>query len=57
MGKLQLDTREGVEQGGSRGPVIVSGQPDQSILIEALQYTNANLPNAARWQAARLGYR
>ena len=43
MGKLQLDTREGVEQGGSRGPVIVSGQPDQSILIEALQYTNANL--------------
>ena len=43
MGKLQLDTREGVQQGGSRGPVIVPGQPDQSMLIEALQYTSANL--------------
>ena len=43
MGKLQLDTREGVQQGGSRGPAIVPGQPDQSVLIEALKYTNRNL--------------
>ena len=43
MGKLQLDTREGVQQGGSRGPAIVPGQPDQSMLIEALKYTDRNL--------------
>ena len=43
MGKLQLDTREGVQQGGSRGPGIVPGQPDQSMLIEALKYTDRNL--------------
>ena len=43
MGKLQLDTREGVQQGGSRGPAVVPGQPDQSMLIEALEYTNHNL--------------
>ena len=43
MGKLQLDTREGVQQGGSRGPAVVPGQPDQSMLIEALTYTNRNL--------------
>ncbi len=43
MGKLQLDTREGVQQGGSRGPTVVPGQPDQSMLIEALEYTNRNL--------------
>ena len=43
MGKLQLDTREGVQQGGSRGPAVVPGQPDQSMLIEALKYTNRNL--------------
>ena len=43
MGKLQLDTREGVQQGGSRGPALVPGQPDQSMLIEALKYTNHNL--------------
>jgi hypothetical protein len=43
MGKLQLDTWAGVEQGGSRGPSVVPGQPDQSTLIEALEYTNRNL--------------
>jgi len=43
MGKLQLDTREGVQQGGSRGPAVVPGQPDQSMLIEALEYTNPDL--------------
>ena len=43
MGKLQLETREGVQKGGSRGPAIVPGQADQSMLIEALEYTNRNL--------------
>ncbi|MCY4597663.1 MAG: PSD1 and planctomycete cytochrome C domain-containing protein [Bryobacterales bacterium] len=43
MGKLQLDTREGVQLGGSRGPAVVPEQPDQSMLIEALMYANRNL--------------
>ncbi len=43
MGNLQLDTREGVRQGGSRGPAVVPGHPDQSMLIEALEYSNRNL--------------
>ena len=43
MGGLQLDTREGVRQGGSRGPAVVPGQPDQSMLIEALEYSSRNL--------------
>ena len=43
MGKLQLDTREGVQRGGSRGSVVVEGRPDQSMLIEALGYTNPKL--------------
>ncbi|MYH71670.1 MAG: hypothetical protein F4153_03700, partial [Acidimicrobiia bacterium] len=43
MGKLQLDTREGVQRGGSRGPAVVPGQPDQSMLIAALKYTDRNL--------------
>ena len=43
MGKLQLDTREGVQRGGSRGSVVVAGRPDQSMLIEALEYTNPSL--------------
>ena len=43
FGKLQLDTREGFEQGGSRGPAVVPGRPDQSILIEALKHTDRSL--------------
>ncbi len=43
MGKLQLDTREGVQLGGAQGSAVVPGQPDQSMLIEALEYTNRNL--------------
>ena len=43
FGNLQLDTREGVERGGSRGPAVVPGQPDQSILIEALKHTDRSL--------------
>ena len=43
FGNLQLDTREGVERGGSRGPSVVPGQPDQSILIEALKHTDRSL--------------
>ncbi|MDE0312061.1 MAG: PSD1 and planctomycete cytochrome C domain-containing protein [Caldilineaceae bacterium] len=43
MGTLQLDTREGVRQGGSRGPAVVPGHPDRSLLIEALKYANRNL--------------
>ena len=43
MGKLQLDTRAGVQQGGAQGSVVVPGRPDQSMLIEALKYANDNL--------------
>ena len=43
MGKLQLDTRAGVRRGGLRGPAVVPGQPQQSMLIEALEYTNHSL--------------
>ena len=43
MGKLQLDTQEGVQRGGARGSVVVPGRPDQSMLIEALEYANDSL--------------
>ena len=42
-GELQLDTREGLQQGGASGAVLVPGRPDQSRLIEALKYENENL--------------
>src|SRR5262249_25437567 len=35
---LLLDTREGLLQGGSRGPAIVPGKPRESLLIEAIRH-------------------
>ncbi len=37
-GSLRLDSREGWQAGGDSGPVIVPGEPDESLLIEAVRY-------------------
>jgi hypothetical protein len=42
-GKLQLDHRDGVLQGGETGPAIEPGQPDKSRLIAAIRYDDAEL--------------
>lgn len=42
-GGLLLDTRDGVFAGGNNGPAIVPGNPDKSLLIEAVRYTNPDL--------------
>lgn len=35
---LRLDTREGLLKGSDKGPIIVTGEPDASRLIKAIQY-------------------
>ncbi|MEW6155956.1 MAG: PSD1 and planctomycete cytochrome C domain-containing protein [Verrucomicrobiota bacterium] len=43
-GGLRLDSREGILRGGESGqPAIVPGQPEASLLIEAIRYTNEDL--------------
>ncbi len=43
-GALHLDTPEGIKKGGeSAKPAIVPGDPDRSILIEAIRYKNEDL--------------
>ena len=42
-GGLSLDTREAVLRGGDTGPVLVAGNPDKSLLIEAVRYTNHDM--------------
>ena len=39
-GGLTLDTREGIRRGGDNGPAVVSGSLKDSLLIEAIHYTN-----------------
>ena len=42
-GGLYLDSREGILRGGDRGPVIVAGKPQKSLLIRAVQYLEEDL--------------
>ncbi len=42
-GKLRLDTKQGWERGGERGPAIVPGDPSASLLIRAVSYRDEKL--------------
>ena len=42
-GGLHLDSRDGVLKGGETRPAVVPGQPDKSLLIEAVRYGNQDL--------------
>src|SRR5262249_22792184 len=37
--QLRLDSAAGLGRGGTSGPIVVAGQPDQSLLIEAIRQT------------------
>ena len=43
-GGLRVDSREALLKGGSSGPAIVPGKPDESYLLQAIRYA----PNAPR---------
>src|SRR5712692_5206678 len=43
MGGLRLDSRDALLQGGSRGPAIVAGKPEQSLLLRAVRHTEGKL--------------
>jgi hypothetical protein len=42
-GGLYLDSREGLLKGGEHGAAIVPGDPEKSLLIRAIRYTDENL--------------
>jgi hypothetical protein len=42
-GGLLLDSRKAILTGGDSGPAIEPGQPDKSLLIQAIRYQNAGL--------------
>ncbi|HYF36959.1 MAG TPA: PSD1 and planctomycete cytochrome C domain-containing protein [Prosthecobacter sp.] len=55
-GGLALDTREGTLKGGDTGPALVSGDPDKSLLIEAVRYKNQDMqmPPKGKLEAAEI---
>ena len=42
-GGLQLDSQEGLLKGGDSGKLLVSGDPEQSLLIKAVRYHDEDL--------------
>jgi cytochrome c553 len=42
-GGLRVDDRNGLLQGGGRGPALVPGQPDKSLLMQAVRHTHAKV--------------
>jgi hypothetical protein len=43
MAGLKLDTEAGLSEGGSRGKVIVPGEPQRSLLVTAVNYSDDRL--------------
>lgn len=43
-GKLLLHTRDGILNGGEAGPALVAGKPEDSLLIQAMQYDGIEMP-------------
>ena len=43
MGGLDMTSREGLLKGGASGPAVVPGEPEQSLLIQAVSYTHERL--------------
>src|SRR5258708_16538661 len=55
MGGLRLDSREALLKGGKSGPAIVPGDPEKSLLIEAVRQTKAlKMPKGGRLKAAEI---
>jgi hypothetical protein len=42
-GGLLLDTRDGLRKGGDTGPALVPGQPERSLLVKAVRWTDDTL--------------
>ena len=49
MGGLRLDSREAMLKGGKSGPAIVPGDPEKSLLIQAVRQSGAlKMPKGGR---------
>lgn len=56
-GGLRVDDRNGLIHGGGRGPAIVPGQPEKSLLLHAVQHTHkqVKMPPKKRLSEREIG--
>ncbi len=50
-GGLRLDSRDGMLAGGDYGPAVVPGDPEASLIIEALRYEGLEMPPSGQLDA------
>jgi hypothetical protein len=51
---LRLDSREAALQGGDGGPAVVPGKPDESPLVEAINYEGLEMPPKEKLEPASI---
>jgi len=51
---LRLDSRAGMLAGGESGPAIVPGEPDESLLIEAIRYESFEMPPSGQLKEGQI---
>ncbi|HEX4949458.1 MAG TPA: PSD1 and planctomycete cytochrome C domain-containing protein [Blastocatellia bacterium] len=55
MGGLRMDSREALLKGGKSGPAIVPGDPDKSLLIQAVRHTGeVKMPKGGKLPQAQI---
>ncbi|MES2792282.1 MAG: DUF1549 domain-containing protein [Planctomycetota bacterium] len=53
-GGLQLNSLSAMLQGGDSGPAVVPGKPDESLLIEAIQFETLMMPPTGKLRDAEI---
>jgi hypothetical protein len=53
-GGLRLDSIEAVLKGGDSGPAIIPGKPDESLLVEAINYGGLEMPPTGKLAAEKV---
>jgi hypothetical protein len=48
LSALRVDSREALLKGGKRGPAIIPGDPDKSLLVKAIRHDELKMPVGSR---------
>jgi hypothetical protein len=53
-GGLRLDSLETILKGGDSGPAVVPGKPDESLLVDAINYEGLEMPPTGKLAAEKI---
>jgi hypothetical protein len=53
-GGLRLDSLESILKGGDSGPAVVPGKPEESLMVDAINYAGPEMPPAGKLAAEKV---